>query len=199
MSRVIVKSSYMTDRTHVVNYMRYIATREGVERLKPDILYRTATLRQRMFIAQHHAELEKLPEYRAYEQVPTVKAASNLITAYANKEVQSAQDYREYAEAAREQPVEEDNRPATQKQVDFIEKHKTDAEGLPEYDDYLKNGTVSNASALIGLIAEQHPADPTMYLRYIAQRSGVETGGEKDGLFNVCIMGLNPSPYRRNL
>lgn len=185
MPRVIVKSSYMTDRTHIVNYLRYIATREGVERLKPDILYRTATLRQRMFVAKHRAELEKLPEYHAYEQVPTVNNASKLITAYANREVQSAQEYREYAGAAREQPVAEDSRPATQKQVNFIEKHKTEAEGLPEYEDYLKNGTVGDASALIGLIAEQHPTDPTMYLRYIAERPGVETGGEKDGLFDL--------------
>lgn len=185
MPRVIVKSSYMTERTHIANYMRYIATREGVEQLKPSVLYRTATIWQRAFVAEHKAEMASLEEYKKFQKVATINTASKLITAYAEQVVNASQEYSEYARAARENEDIDDNRPATEKQICSIEKHLEEAEGLPEYQDYIESKTIGNASALIGMIAEQHPADPFIYMKYIAERPGVEKNGAWDGLFDL--------------
>lgn len=185
MPGVIVKSSYMTNRTHIVNYMRYIATREGVEHLTPSVRQRPATARQQTYIAEHLDDMQKLGEYQAYVRVGTIDAASQLITAYSERVVAVSSDYREVARAARELPTGDPERPVTDKQRKFISKHRAEADGLPEWEDFQKSQTVGNASALIGMIAEMNPTDPEIYLRYIAERPGVERGGAPDGLFTL--------------
>lgn len=185
MPGVIVKSCYMVNRTHIVNYMRYIATREGVELLTPSVRQRPATTRQKEYIAAHQKDIRKLAEYKTYMRDGTIDAASKLITAYSERAFSMAVDYKEYAQAAREPIAGDPSQPATAKQEQFIAKHTDEAEGLPEYEDFQKQPTIGNASALIGMIAEMNPTDPEIYLRYIAERPGVEKGNGPDGLFNL--------------
>lgn len=185
MPGVIVKSCYMVNRTHIVNYMRYIATREGVELLNPSVRQRPATEKQKGYIAARQKDISKLAEYKTFLREGTIEAASKLITAYSERAFSMAVNYKEYAQAAREPIAGDPSKPATVRQEQFITKHVEEAEGLPEYEDFKKSPTIGNASALIGMIAEMNPTDPEIYLRYIAERPGVEKGNGPDGLFNL--------------
>lgn len=78
----------------------------------------------------------------------------------------------------------------TEKQIKYIDellKLCPEAKESYEYEDYMANPTKQNASAFIGVIAENNPqlfADRETYLNYIATRPHVEKQGEH-GLFGA--------------
>ena len=184
MPKVIVKSRYMTDNHHMAQYLRYIATREGVELLPPSVKARSATYRQRQFIESHLSAIKGLRDYAKYAASPTIENASKVITEYAQGNVDIGNEYKELAR--KEAVVKDENAPVTKNQVKFITSHLTDAKGMLEYEDYEKKPTFGNASALITAIAELHITDPVIYLRYIAERPGVaKKEGEVHGLWNL--------------
>jgi hypothetical protein len=78
------------------------------------------------------------------------------------------------------------DKPATQKQKDWIDAHIGGLRDLLEYEDYVKSPTVGNASELITAIAEYNTTDPEIYLNYIAERPGVDKdAGDAHGLWNL--------------
>ncbi len=121
MARIIMKSPYMKPSSkgkHIGNYVRYIATREGVELAEDTIKNLPATVKQEQLIRQ-------------------------------------------------------------------ILKDFPDSSDLHEYEDFKKDATRGNASAFISQVMEVHAGElgrREIYLRYIAERPGVEKLG-KHGLF----------------
>lgn len=187
MSKVIVKSRYIKDKAHITNYLKYIATREGVELLPDDIKNRRATASQDRYIYSHLEKLQTLPEYQIYLNRMTIDNASRLITAYSKSEYGKYEEFKKYAYEER-RTVSEQGRdlPATEKQKEWISKHIEGAGNFLEYEDYLENPTVGNASELISAIAEYNVTDPSIYLQYIAQRPGVEKNeDEEHGLWSL--------------
>lgn len=185
MPKVFVKSAYIKDTRHRVLYLRYIATRDGVELLPKSVLGRPATKRQREFIAENIKHMKGSNLYAEYSKKPTMDNASKLITRFAGQ-LDGDREYSEYVKAARLNLPDHRNGPATDKQTGFIQKHISEISDLPEYEDYRGKPTVQNASELISMIAEMHPADPHIYMRYIAKRPGVEIiSGNPDGLWDI--------------
>ncbi len=121
MARIIMKSPYMKPGSkgkHIGNYVRYIATREGVELAEDTLKNLSATVKQKQLIRQ-------------------------------------------------------------------ILKDFPDSSDLHEYEDFKKESTRGNASAFISQVMEVHAGElgrRDIYLRYIAERPGVEKLG-KHGLF----------------
>jgi hypothetical protein len=76
--------------------------------------------------------------------------------------------------------------PATKKQINFINRHFNTAKDFLEYDDYIKNTTMGNASELITMITESEAVDPEIYLKYISERPKVDMyKNEEHGLWNL--------------
>ena len=85
MHKLIVTSRFMKpiQRTHAGNYVKYIATRTGVE-LLPEHKSGGATEKQAERIEELVAEFpesKQLPEYETYEQNPTGENASKCLAA----------------------------------------------------------------------------------------------------------------------
>jgi len=85
MPRIIFKCRYIKNSAvHLENVVEYIATREGVEKIAPNIRSLPATNKQEMLIADI---LSKFPdsvdlfEYQDYTKQPTVENASEFISA----------------------------------------------------------------------------------------------------------------------
>ena len=80
-------------------------------------------------------------------------------------------------------------RPATVKQQELLNellKEYPNSKGLLEYEDYIENPTMRNASSLISTIMDNNADSffsPEKYLGYISQRPGVEKAGTH-GLFS---------------
>lgn len=186
MPDVIVKSRYFTSKKHIVNYLNYIATREGVEMLPDDIKNNKATVKQRQFISQNKNKLINVKEYKEYLSSPSVLNASRVITVLANSEYNAEEEYKSYAYKANNISPEIRDNPATQKQKDWIKEHGKGLTDLLEYSDYKNNPTFGNASELISAIAEYHITDSETYLKYIAERPGVyKQKGAAHGLFDM--------------
>lgn len=172
----------------MANYLRYIATREGVELLPGSVKSRGATQAQRLYIEEHKNAMERLHEYKYYLSCPTIENASLAITAFAKAEYGAEQEYEQLARGPAAKVSEEGrSKPATRKQKEWIEAHAGGLRDLFEYEDYIKNPTVGSASELITAIAEYNTTDPEIYLKYIAERPGVAKGnGEAHGLWNMA-------------
>ena len=88
MPRIIFKCPYIkpgTERaaTHLGNYVRYVATRDGVEKLTPDQAVLPATKKQQAMVERllHDFPLSRgMFEYEDYQSSPTRTAASEFIT-----------------------------------------------------------------------------------------------------------------------
>ena len=79
-----MKSPYMkpNGRSHIGNYVKYIATRDGVENADSTQKYMEATERQREIIKKllsDHPDSKDLYEYEDYENNPTRGNADKLI------------------------------------------------------------------------------------------------------------------------
>jgi len=172
--KVVVKSRYLTNKAHMAEYLKYIATREGVELLPEAVKNRAATATQQQFIEQHLKEVENLPEYAYYLAHPTIDNASGVITAYSESGYGQQQEYEKLSRGNSDPPSNKNlNNPATKNQKEWIDKHSQGMQDLLEYEDYIQNPTFGNASELISAIAEYNTTDPEIYLKYIAERPGV--------------------------
>lgn len=88
MPRIIFKCPYIkpgTEKaaTHLGNYVRYVATRDGVEKLTPDQAVLPATKKQQAMVERllHDFPLSRgMFEYEDYKAAPTRAAASEFIT-----------------------------------------------------------------------------------------------------------------------
>lgn len=187
MPKVVVKSKYLTSKAHMTEYLKYIATREGVELLPEPVKNRAATEAQRQFIERHLKDMEGRTEYAYYMAHPTLDNASRLIASYSESSMNRQQEFENLAR--HESPLVSEagqNNPATKNQREWIEAHREGVRDLLEYEDYVKNPTFGNASELITAIAEYNTTDPEIYLKYIAERPGVyRHKGEAHGLWNL--------------
>ena len=79
MAKLIFTSRYIRDAPpeHLQNYVRYISTREGVEKADESKKNLPATSAQKDLIRQF---LKDMPEYEDYRQRPTIGNASEFIT-----------------------------------------------------------------------------------------------------------------------
>ena len=88
MPRIIFKCPYIKPGTakaaaHLNNYVRYVATRDGVEKLTPDKAGQPATKKQRAMVErllQDFPMCRGMFEYEDYQSSPTRAAASEFIT-----------------------------------------------------------------------------------------------------------------------
>lgn len=84
MPKIIFKCRYLKNGTHAANLVEYMATREGVEKLPPQVRSRPATEKQRHLIGDLLSQFPSttdLFEYEDYLAKPTVENASEFITA----------------------------------------------------------------------------------------------------------------------
>ncbi len=88
MPRIIFKCPYIKPGTakaaaHLNNYVRYVATRDGVEKLTPDKAALPATKKQRAMVERLLRDFPMcrgMFEYEDYQSSPTRAAASEFIT-----------------------------------------------------------------------------------------------------------------------
>lgn len=85
MPKLILRCNYLkhAPAAHLQNYMKYIATREGVEKIKNSMPQLPATTNQKVLIRDILSKIEdagKLHEYYDYLQKPTRENASEFIT-----------------------------------------------------------------------------------------------------------------------
>ncbi|ODR28306.1 MobP3 family relaxase [Eisenbergiella tayi] len=85
MAKIIFTSHYMRDAppSHVENYIRYISTREGVEKIDENRYQLPVTERQKKLIQQMLRDIpaaRELLEYEDYYLQPTMGSASEFIT-----------------------------------------------------------------------------------------------------------------------
>lgn len=196
MARIIVKFRYIKrgETRHLGNYVRYIATREGVEKITDSDFARPVTQRQEDLIAQilrDFPETEKTREYRDYQAAPSRGAASAVIDRAIDDHVQEIEKVESYTEAAmdaRMPPAELPAGAATEKQRELIAQLLQDFPDIREsleYEDYEKDPTMANASRLISRALEDHYDmldGRSAYVSYIATRPGAERDGSH-GLF----------------
>ena len=102
MPKIIVKCGYLKGRTHREYYTKYMATREGVEKLTTSYGQAESTAKQKEMIKamlQDFPDAKKLFEYDDYIQNPTRENASELITAiieYNMNEIATKENYVDY-------------------------------------------------------------------------------------------------------
>lgn len=85
MAKIILTSRYLrnTSSTKLSNYVRYIATREGVEKITVENGKHPATAKQKQLIRQiikDFPDAKKLLEYEDYQKNATIRNASEFIT-----------------------------------------------------------------------------------------------------------------------
>lgn len=84
MARIILKSPYLkpNSKTHIANYVRYIATRDGVEKVDESKKYLPATQKQKQLIEKllrFYSDTSDLYELKDYKENPTRENADELI------------------------------------------------------------------------------------------------------------------------
>lgn len=100
--RIIVKSGYIQSREHREYYANYIATRDGVEKLKMSNGYKPATTKQKEMINRIVNDSPKTKEmfgYEDYIKEPNRENASELITAVIDQnlnDVATKENYTNY-------------------------------------------------------------------------------------------------------
>ena len=83
MARLVTKFGYLKEGDSRGGYVKYIATREGVEKLDESLRGRPATIKQREFIQkllEDFPDAKELLEYEGYLKSPTLGSASDFIT-----------------------------------------------------------------------------------------------------------------------
>ncbi len=84
MAKLIVKAKYYDGKTHNMGgYLKYIATREGVEKIDESRKYLPATQKQQKLIAQllqDFPDAKEMLEYEDFVSKPTLGSASEFIT-----------------------------------------------------------------------------------------------------------------------
>ena len=85
MAKLIFTSRYLRDAppAQMENYVRYIGTREGVEKMDSSKHYLPATIHQKQLIKQllrDIPEAEEMLEYEDYRRKPTIGTASEFIS-----------------------------------------------------------------------------------------------------------------------
>lgn len=83
MARLVTKFGYLKEGDSRGGYVKYIATREGVEKLDESLRERPATIKQREFIQkllEDFPDAKELLEYEDYLKSPTLGSASDFIT-----------------------------------------------------------------------------------------------------------------------
>ena len=84
MPKIIFKCRYLKSGAHAANLVEYMGTREGVEKLPPQIRIKPATEKQRSLIGnllKQFPDTADLFEYKDYLEKSTVENASEFITA----------------------------------------------------------------------------------------------------------------------
>lgn len=109
MPRIIMKSPYMkpNGRSHIGNYVKYIATRDGVENADSTQKYMEATERQREIIKKllsDYPDSKDLYEYEDYENNPTRGNADELIMSIAETYSALFNDREKYVKYIAERP-----------------------------------------------------------------------------------------------
>lgn len=82
-AKIIVKTGYIKGKAHKEYYVRYIATRDGVEKYKSDHGDKPATMNQKNLITHlldDYPETKNMFEYEDYTANPTRENASELIS-----------------------------------------------------------------------------------------------------------------------
>ena len=102
MAKLVTKFKYLKpDRKKKGGYARYIATRDGVEKIDDSQLYEPATAKQKQFIEKLTAdfpEVKEMLEYEDYVSSPTVGKASELISRALEQTADSILDSKTYAD-----------------------------------------------------------------------------------------------------
>ena len=85
MTKLIFTSRYLRDAppAQMENYVRYIGTREGVEKMDTSKHYLPATIHQKQLIKQllrDIPEAKEMLEYEDYRRKPTIGTASEFIS-----------------------------------------------------------------------------------------------------------------------
>ena len=180
----ISKNAFSSDRAAAL--IQYIATRESVI-FNHDENYENilATVAQQNTIEDfinENAEIKETDEYKRYQEYKSAGNATRLITKSAEVTfgVDSSGTYHSYT-------------PATKNQIERINEFVEavpDIEKSPEYQDYVNNPTMENASEVLSHSAEIALTSGTVdektlsiMMNYIATRPGVVTSGEH-GLFS---------------
>ena len=103
MARLIVKVKYMKPgrARNLGKYARYIATREGVEKIDESTKFHEATTQQKELVSKllkDYPESRNLLEYEDYCKQPTIGKASELITRIIEDNYEGALDRKSYAD-----------------------------------------------------------------------------------------------------
>ena len=103
MARLIVKVKYMKPgrARNLGKYARYIATREGVEKIDESSKFHEATTQQKELVAKllkDYPGSRNLLEYEDYCKQPTIGKASELITRVIEENYEGALDRKSYAD-----------------------------------------------------------------------------------------------------
>lgn len=90
MPRIIVKSSYMKGRVHKEYYVKYIATRDGVEKIQMSYGDKLATKKQKELIEKlmfDYPDSKSMFEYEDYTNESNRENASELISAIMDQNI----------------------------------------------------------------------------------------------------------------
>ena len=103
MAKLVTKFKYLKPNSDkgLGGYAKYIATREGVEKIDDSQMYEPATQKQRQLIEKitaDYPEIKELLEYEDYATNPTVGNASELITRAIEVCADSILDSKTYAD-----------------------------------------------------------------------------------------------------
>lgn len=101
MAKLITKFKYIKPGKNVGNYLKYIATREGVDKIDDSKRYHHVTKKQEKFIEnilQDFPDSAEMLEYEDYKKEMTIGAASEFITRAAEDNASSVMDRKTYAD-----------------------------------------------------------------------------------------------------
>lgn len=109
MARIIMKSPYLKPnrQPHLGNYVKYIATREGVEPAEKSKLHLTATEQQTKLIRKlldMYPDCKELYEYQDYKKAPTRENADELLRRATEMHAELFADREKYVTYIAERP-----------------------------------------------------------------------------------------------
>ena len=109
MPKIIVTSRYMrnTPKKTAGNLVKYMATREGVEKVPVGTDVAPSTVRQQRLIKQIlkiDSEVEKYPEYQDYLKAPTKNNATEFIDAFIERNADRIGDMKKIVEYMANRP-----------------------------------------------------------------------------------------------
>ena len=200
-------SDYALSAEHIQNLIDYMATRETVDYnlITNDSDDLPATYRQKGSINELLKTFEdnnisvNFLELKEYELDSSRRNALKLITRM-TEEILTDNSFDEAARLSAQKGIEtinfynNSNRPATEKQIDTINRllksinYKINEDVPLEYDDYISAPTIKNASELISRLSEELLIkggfdEVANYVEYVAKRPGAVRVGEH-GLFS---------------